>query len=410
MRIAYFDCFAGISGDMILGALVDAGLDLETLKQDLSLLPLEGYRLEAKPVSKMGITGTKVTVITREEKSHRHLADIEAIIKASGLPEEVQNKSIAVFTRLAEAEAKIHGTTPDRIHFHEVGAVDAIVDIVGAVSGLWRLGIEEAYASPLRTGTGFVTCAHGVLPVPAPAALELLKGVPVYGGNIEKELVTPTGAAILTSYCQDYGSLPSMKIGQIGYGAGGWDLPIPNLLRLVIGEKETAAEDPQLRFGGKGEIRAERALMVEVNLDDMNPEFFEHLLEALLAAGAMDVSLVPMQMKKNRPATMLKVLVSPDRLTAIQQVVFRETTSIGLRVYPVEKYMLPYEIIEVTGSWGGTPLSPLGPVRVKVARLGEKVLNIAPEYEDCRRIAGEQGLPLKQVYEAVKKTALEKLL
>lgn len=403
MKIAYFDCFAGISGDMILGALVDAGLDLEILINDLSSLPLEGYELEAKPMSKMGISGTKVTVLTREEKSHRHLADIEKIINASDLPEEVKSKSIAIFTKLAEAEAKIHATTPERIHFHEVGAVDAIIDIVGSVAGLWRLGIDEVYASTVRTGTGFVKCAHGLLPVPAPAALELLKGVPVYGGDIEKELVTPTGAAILTAYCREYGSLPAMRVRQVGYGAGGYDLSIPNMLRLIIGEKDTGSEDPQVRFGGQGAMRAESSLMVEVNLDDMNPEFYDHLMDVLLDAGAMDVSLVPVQMKKNRPAVMLKVLTNPELLPAIQKLIFRETTSIGLRIYPVEKYMLPYETVVVTGSWGHDP------VRVKVARLGQEVLNIAPEYEDCRRVAGEQGIPLKQVYEAAKKAALEEV-
>lgn len=403
MKIAYFDCFAGISGDMILGALVDAGLELAVLKEDLSLLGLTGYEVVAEHVTKRGISGTKVTVRTEEEKAHRHLADIQRIIGNSGLPEPVKEQSIAVFTRLAEAEARIHATTAEKIHFHEVGALDAIIDIVGAVSGLFRLGIEEVYASPVRTGTGFVKCAHGLLPVPAPAALELLKGVPLYGGEIEKELVTPTGAAVLTTFSRGYGSLPPMKVLETGYGAGGWDLPIPNLLRIIIGEKTTGVAAPHLRFGGRGEIRAEAAVMVEVNLDDMNPELYEHLMQVLWEAGAMDVSLVPIQMKKNRPATMLKVLTSPDRLAAVQKAIFRETTSIGLRVYPVEKYMLPYELITVTGSWGPQR------ARVKTARLGEEILNLAPEYEDCRQIAREQGLPLKEVYEAVKKAAREKL-
>lgn len=399
MKIGYFDCFAGISGDMILGALVDAGLDLDTLKQDLSLLKLNGYEIKAEPVTKLGLVGTKVTVITQEEHVHRHLDDIRQIIGESGLPEEVKIKSIAVFRRLAEAEAKIHGTTPDQIHFHEVGALDAIVDIVGSVCGLWRLGIEEVYASPVRTGTGFVKCAHGLLPVPAPATLELLRGVPIYGGEISKELATPTGAAILTAYCQGFGSLPPMEVLQVGYGAGGWELEIPNLLRLVIGNK---TEKNLSR--GQDKLLKEPALMMEANIDDMNPEFYDHLMHLLYEQGAMDVALVPLQMKKNRPATMLRVLLSPERLEVIRQVIFQETTSIGLRVYPVEKYMLPYEIISVQGPWGPET------VRVKVAGLDHDIHNIAPEYEDCRLIATKNSRPLKEIYELAKQAAAEKLL
>lgn len=399
MKIGYFDCFAGISGDMILGALIDAGLDLDTLKQDLSLLQLGGYEIQAEPVNKMGLVGTKVTVITREEHAHRHLSDIRQIIQDSSLPEEVKVKSMAIFRRLAEAEAKIHGTTPDKIHFHEVGTLDAIVDIVGAVCGLWRLGIDQVYASPVRTGTGFVKCAHGLLPVPAPATLELLKGAPIYGGEINKELATPTGAAILTSYCQGFGSLPPMEVLQVGYGAGGWELEIPNLLRLIIGTK-------QKENLGRGQDRLlkESALMMEVNIDDMNPEFYDYLIHLLYAQGAMDVALVPLQMKKNRPATMLRVLVSPERLGPMQQIIFQETTSIGLRVYPVEKYMLPYEIISVQGPWGPER------VRVKVANLGKDVYNIAPEYEDCRLIAVNKSRPLKEIYEQAKQVVAENLL
>lgn len=399
MKIGYFDCFAGISGDMILGALIDAGLDLDTLRRDLSLLQLEGWEIKAEPVSKRGLVGTRVTVITQEEHVHRHLSDIRQILRDSSLPEEVKGKSMAIFQRLAEAEAKIHGTTPDKIHFHEVGALDAIVDIVGAVCGLWRLGIEEVYASPVRTGTGFVKCAHGLLPVPAPATLELLKGVPIYGGAISKELATPTGAAILTSYCRGFGSLPPMEVLQVGYGAGGWELEIPNMLRLVIGTRTEQS------FGrGQDKLLKEPALMLEVNIDDMNPEFYDHLIHLLYKQGAMDVALVPLQMKKNRPATMLRVLLSPERLGAMQQIIFQETTSIGLRVYPVEKYMLPYEIISVQGPWGPET------VRVKVANLGNDVYNIAPEYEDCRLIAAQKSRPLKEIYELVKQVASENIL
>ncbi len=237
MRIAYFHCFAGISGDMILGALVDAGLDFEELQADLAKLPLKDYTLQMEKVTKQGIGGTKVHVLAEEGHVHRHLKDIREIIENSTLPEAVREKSVEIFTRLAAAEAKVHQTSVDHIHFHEVGGVDAIVDIVGAVIGLWRLGIEQVYASPVHTGLGFTECAHGIIPVPAPATLELLQGVPVYSQRIERELVTPTGAAILTAYCRDFGDLPVMRMECTGNGAGDLDLKIPNLLRLMIGEK-----------------------------------------------------------------------------------------------------------------------------------------------------------------------------
>lgn len=251
MRIAYFHCFAGISGDMILGALVDAGLDFEELQADLAKLPLKDYKLQMEKVSKQGIGGTKIHVIAEEGHVHRHLKDIREIIANSTLPEAVQEKSIEIFTRLAEAEAKVHQTSVDHIHFHEVGGVDAIIDIVGAVIGLWRLGVEQVYASPVHTGLGFTECAHGIIPVPAPATLELLQGVPVYSQRIEKELVTPTGAAILTAYCQDFGELPVMRIECIGSGAGDLDLMIPNLLRLIIGEKNNTDDHAYYRHGDK---------------------------------------------------------------------------------------------------------------------------------------------------------------
>lgn len=401
MKIAYFDCFAGISGDMILGALIDAGLEIEHLKKDLALLNLEGYSLELEKVSKNGINGSKITVHTEETNVHRHLSDIKNIIQSSGLGDAVKEKSIAIFTSLAKAEAKIHGTTPEKIHFHEVGAMDAIIDIVGAVIGLERMGIKEVYSSSLRTGTGFVKCAHGILPVPAPATLELLKGVPIYGGEIEKELVTPTGAAILTNYAKEYGNLPSMQILNSGYGAGSWDLPIPNLLRLIIGEKQTKETDEGERFGGTGNIGATTGMMIEVNLDDLNPEYYDYLMESLFNLGAWDVAFSPLQMKKNRPATLLKVLLPPEKLEQGISLIFKETTTIGLRVYSVEKYMLPYETLIIKGDWGPQV------ARVKLSRFNDKINSFSPEYEDCRKIAGEQGIPLKEVYLRVKMETLK---
>jgi hypothetical protein len=417
MKIAYLDCFSGISGDMILGALLDAGLDFKCLERDLAGLALDDYELYTEKVIKQGITGTKLQVLSLEGHVHRHLGDIREIIGKSDLPQVVKDNSIKVFTRLAEAEAKIHGVSVEEVHFHEVGAVDAIVDIVGAAIGFWRLGIEKIYASSVHTGTGFVKAAHGLMPVPAPATLELLRGVPVYARDIYHELVTPTGAAILTTYCQDFGPMPEMKAERIGYGAGEKNLEIPNLLRLTLGEltgrsgkayqssvnsvSQTGPVDSLGAAGlaGNQGIREGEALTLEVNIDDMNPEFYEHLFERLFQAGAMDVYLQDIQMKKNRPATMLTVQLHPDKLPAIQQLIFKETTSIGFRVYPIRKYMLPYELHTVETEWGSA--------QVKVAYFEGKVCTISPEYEDCRRLARESGLPIKMVYDLVKSTALQ---
>lgn len=396
MKIAYFDCFAGISGDMILGALVDVGLDFETLKKDLALLNLEGYTIETERVSKKGISGTKIKINTEETNTHRHLSDIKEIINSSGLNETIKEKSIEIFTSLAEAEAKIHGTTLEEIHFHEVGAMDAIIDIVGAVIGFEKMGITGVYSSPLKTGTGFVECAHGILPIPAPATLELLKGVPIYGGEIEKELVTPTGAAILTAYAKGYGSLPAMQVITSGYGAGSWDLSIPNLLRLIIGEKIKKSADKNKRFEGQGNLGIAPGMVLEANLDDLNPEYYEYLMESLFKLGVWDVTLSPLQMKKNRPGTLLKVFLPAEKLEQAISLIFRETTTIGIRAYGVEKYMLPYEIISVKGDWGPQIAG------VKISSFDGEGINISPEYEDCRKIANEQGIPLKEVYSKVK--------
>jgi len=401
MKIAYLDCFSGISGDMTLGALVDAGLDFKLLQRDLAGLALNEYELYEEKVVKNGITGTKVKVLALEGHVHRRLGDIQGIIDRSTLPNEVKEKSIQVFTRLAEAEAKVHGTTVNQVHFHEVGAVDAIVDIVGAAIGFWRLGIEKVYASSVHTGTGFVKAAHGVMPVPAPATLELLRGVPIYARDIQQELVTPTGAAILTTYCQEFGPMPEFKVERVGYGAGEKNLEIPNLLRLTLGELVSEGGKPKRGLVGQDGIREGKALTLETNIDDMNPEFYEHLFEKLLRAGAMDVYLQNIQMKKNRPATMLAVQISPERLEVFRDLIFKETTSIGLRVYPITKYMLPYELRTVEIEYG--------PARVKVAFLEGKVCTMSPEYEDCRKLAQESGLSLKMVYDLVKQSALAQL-
>ncbi len=397
MKIAYFHCFSGISGDMILGALIDAGLGFEQLKADLAKISLDGYELHEEKVKKREISATKVNVRLEKEHAHRNLQDIKKIISASSLPEIVKEKSIQVFTRLAEAEAKVHQTTVDEIHFHEVGAKDAIIDIVGSVIGLWRLGVEEVYSSPIHTGSGFTESAHGKIPVPAPATLELLKGCPIYSKGIEAELATPTGVAILTSFCKKYGDVPLMQITQVGYGAGERDLEIPNVLRLSIGIKE---EKSFYKYSDeKNGFQCGEAVKIETNIDDMNPEIYDYLITKFLKAGAMDVYLDNIQMKKNRPAIQLNLLVDSNKVEEFCHLIFAETTTIGVRTYPVRKYMLPYEIILLETEFGQVP--------VKVASYKGVVKNIAPEYEICRQIAEEQKEPLKKIYDLVKLRAYQ---
>lgn len=394
MKVAYLDCFSGISGDMLLGALVDAGLDFDLLQRDLAGLDLNEYELYEQKVNKQGISGTKVHVLSLEGHVHRHLSDIQEIIGRSALPVPVKNKSLEIFTRLGKAEAKIHGTTIDQIHFHEVGAVDAIVDIVGTVIGFWRLGIEKVFSSELHVGKGFVKAAHGLLPVPAPATLELLRGVPIYSRDIEGELVTPTGAAILTAYCQDYGPIPKIKVERAGYGAGEKDLSIPNLLRLTLGKMGAKNNEYQ-------DIRAGEALTIEANIDDMIPEFYDYLFTKLFKAGAMDVYIQNIQMKKNRPAVLLTVQIPLDKLEEIRQILFEETTTIGMRVYPIKKYMLPYEFLTIKTEYGSA--------KVKVASMEGKVCTVSPEYEDCQRLAQLSGVSLKHIYEEIKERAREEI-
>jgi len=377
--IAYLDCFSGISGDMLLGALIDAGLSLDDLRADLSRLPLAGYEVTAETVTKRGIRATRVHVRAENSHSHRGLSHILEAIGEAGLPAEVGCPAGDAFRRLAEAEARVHGTTVDEVHFHEVGAVDAIVDIVGAFCGLYRLGVREVYASPLPLGGGWVDTAHGRLPVPAPATVELLKNVPTYGGPVEAELVTPTGAAVVTTASRSFGPMPPMTVKDVGWGAGGLDLPHPNLLRMFVGEPTEAPRD-------------QRLVLIETNLDNMSPELFGHLMDRLFAAGALDVFYTPVVMKKSRPATEVSVLAEPALTDSLSEILFRETTTLGVRVIEVARRCLDREWRAVETAYGT--------IRVKVGRLGSEVVNAAPEYEDCRKAAQEHGVPLKTVYEA----------
>lgn len=381
MKIAYFDCIAGASGDMILGALVDAGLAVETLREHLFALRLgDEFELQAQKVSKNGFGATKVDVIVRtdEHSQGRHLAEIEAILHESDLPKHIQEKASGMFRRLAEAEAGIHGMPIEAVHLHELGGVDTIVDVVGALAGLETLGVEQAYGSPLPLGRGFVKGAHGQIPLPAPATLSLLKGIPVRGSNIEMELVTPTGALILSTVCKSFGPIPPMKLTGLGYGAGGWDLVIPNVLRLFVGEQ------------GSG---VETLILLETNVDDNSAEINGYVMEKLFSAGALDVYFTPIQMKKNRPATMLSVLCRPEDVERLEAILFSETSTLGVRRQSVERRCLERET--------ETVVTIYGPIGVKVAHLPDGSTKRAPEYEDCRRAAEVYGVPLRDVYSAV---------
>ena len=387
MKIAYFDCFAGASGDMIVGALIDAGVDFDFLKKELKKLHLHGYKLRATKTAKSGLAAVKFDVELPEDHGHHHrnLEDIVNIIDASGLSKSVKDKSKAIFLRLAEAEAKVHGCPVDEIHFHEVGAVDAILDIVGAVIGLDALKAGEVRVSKLHLGSGFVDCAHGRLPVPPPAVVELLKGVPAYSSDVKGELVTPTGAAILSTLASGFGPFPDMRIEKTGYGAGFKKLSIPNVLRLVVGESEPSADRDRIR-------------MIETNIDDMNPQFYEYIMEKLFAEGARDVFLTPIIMKKSRPGLVLSVLATEDRIEALISILLRETTTLGVRISDFRKRMiLGREIVPLKTAWGE--------VRVKIRRISESEKTVAPEYEDCKRIARERGLPIQTVFDAVKREA-----
>jgi uncharacterized protein (TIGR00299 family) protein len=389
MKIAYFDCFAGASGDMILGSLLDAGLELEQLQSELAKLHLTHYDLQAEKVVKKGVGGCQALVVVDESHHHHHhrsLADIKTIIAQSDLARPIRQKSIAIFTRLAEAEAKVHQTAIDQIHFHEVGAMDAIIDVVGAVAGIAALGIQKIFCSPLHLGSGMVECAHGTLPVPAPATAELVKGKPVYSTGVAGELLTPTGAAILTTLALDFGSMPAMSVEKIGYGAGTSEPAIPNLLRLVIGQTAEEIQD----------VEMEQAAVLETNIDDMNPQMYEYIIQKILKMGAMDIFLTPVQMKKNRSGTLLTVICQPQRVDEFSDFLLRETTTIGLR-WRIDNRIKARRTIQAINT-------QYGPINFKVAKIGNRTINVTPEYEDCKRAALESGIPLKQVMQDARAT------
>ena len=423
-RILYFDCFSGASGDMILGALLDAGLPLEALRAAIGSLALDGVTLETERVDRCGIAATKFRVRGagqdprydhagghhhhdhdhhdhahdhhahdhhgqgHHEHGHRGLSEICALVDRSALSGAAKDRARRLFRRLAETEADIHQRPVEEIHLHEVGAVDSIIDIAGAVFGLEWVGADRIVSSPLNVGSGTVTCAHGVMPVPAPATARLVAGAPVYSTGVEAELLTPTGALLVTDYASQYGPLPALRVRRVGYGAGDRDLPgAPNVVRVVIGEDEVAGH-------------LQRVVVIESEIDDMNPQIFGVLMDRLQAAGALDVFYAPIQMKKNRPGTLVSVVALPEDREALTALLFRETTTIGVRFREMERERLEREQVTVE--------TPLGPVRFKVAGRGGDVVNASPEFDDCLRLAERHDLSVKAVQAIATKAYLDR--
>lgn len=390
MKIAYFDCSAGVSGDMCLGALVDAGVPLKELEKGLKALPARGYRLETRKVKRAGIAATKVDVVIRQsaisgQQPAKGWKDIRKIIKESSLPNGIKQKGLSIFRRLFEAEGEVHGEDYTKTHLHELGAVDCIVDIFGTLIGLNSLGVEGVYSSALNLGRGSVMTEHGRLPVPAPATAEILKGVPVYSSDVPFELTTPTGAALVRELAQDYGYIPIMKILHTGYGAGQKDIPgLPNTLRIFLGEEMVQKKDEHLP----------KVSVIETNIDDMNPQCYEYVMERLFSSGALDVYLTQVIMKKGRPGVLLTVLCGEERRAEIIDILLRETTTIGARFYEVSRVTLKREIRKVNTEYGT--------IRVKVSKRRDGTLKASPEYEDCKRIAQQHKIPLIEVVKCVK--------
>ena len=389
MRIAYFDCFSGVSGDMCLGALVDSGLPLADLVQGLEVLRLRGFSLRSRRVARGALSGIKVDVLIEKGRDRMlSLRDVRRVLKAAHLPEPVRDRSLAVFDRLAEAEGLAHRTPAAKVHFHELGSLDSLVDVVGTVLGCHLLGVEALYVSAINVGSGTSRSEHGVIPAPGPATAALLKGLSVYAAGPRFELTTPTGAALMATLSAGSGSMPAMTVTSIGYGAGEADPPgWPNAVRVFVGDTLEPAE-------------SDRVAMLETNLDDMNPQGYDLLIERLLARGALDVTLTPVIMKRGRPGIVLNVLTDPAKVEPMLKVLFAETTTLGVRVQEVARRLLARELTEVA--------TRFGPVRVKVAKAGGRSVKARPEYQDCKRIAEQTGLPLRDVVREVER-ALRRL-
>jgi pyridinium-3,5-bisthiocarboxylic acid mononucleotide nickel chelatase len=437
-RLLYLDCFSGISGDMVLGALLDAGLPMDALKEALGSLTLDGYHVHAERVLRAGVSATKFIVNEHTDRvggtgrigrmgrtgkdhdhthehhhaheqrvpspesrapskgdghSHRSLPEIYGLIDKSALSAPGRDRAKALFQRLAEVEAAIHDMPVEKVHLHEVGALDSIIDIVGAVFGLEWLGADQIVSSPLNVGGGMVQSAHGRFPVPAPATVKLLGSAPVYSGGAQQELVTPTGALLVSAYASSYGPIPAMTIEHVGYGAGDHDFPsTPNVLRILVGRPATAICVPSVVASGFNRTDAtagDRVIVIECEIDDMNPQLFGVAMDRLYAAGALEVFYVPVQMKKNRPGTLLTVIGTPDRRGALSDIIFKETTTIGIRYSEVDRECLRREIVPVE--------TPIGCIRFKLAWRDGRLVNAVPEFDDCARLAAERQLPVKDV-------------
>lgn len=395
MKTLYLDCFAGIAGDMLLGSLLDVGADLETVEKGLLSLGIEGYKFETGKGSSHGIAATYVHIHSEGDQPHRHLKDILDLIEQGSLTDTVKEMAFKVFRRLAEAEAKVHGTTPERIHFHEVGAIDSICDIVGSLIALENLQVDRVICSPLPVTSGTIQCEHGLIPVPAPATLELIVGVPTRQMDVQGELVTPTGAVLATTLAHSFSAFPAMTVKQVGYGMGTKDYGFPNVLRAVIGETEEPIE-------GTGELgSADEVVVMEASIDDLNPEIYPHLVQKLLDAGALDAFLTPIIMKGGRPGVLLTVLAHRENQNKAARVVFQEASTLGLRLRSDLRQVLIREIIMVE--------TPFGALAVKIGRStkGGAAVQIAPEYRDCHQAAERFQVPLKTVFNEAVAAALK---
>jgi pyridinium-3,5-bisthiocarboxylic acid mononucleotide nickel chelatase len=383
MKTLYFDCFAGASGDMILGAMIAAGVEPEVFKNQLSLLGVEGYQIDFETVDRSGISSTYARVQTSHEHAHRHLSDVLKIIYDSRLSAGVKDRAAKIFSRLAEAEARVHNEPIEHLHFHEVGALDAIIDVVGAAICFELLKIDRFVSSPLHVGSGTVEMDHGRFPIPPPAVAELLKGVPFYSTDIIGELVTPTGAAIITTVCSEFGPIPRIRLDHTGYGAGTREYKkFPNVLRVLLGEELSPASEQ------------EHLWMIETNMDDISPQILGHVMERAFDLGALDCYFTSVQMKKNRPGVLLSILCRDEQRATLSEMLFAETTTLGVRAYEVERRALDRSMVRVETQYG--------PIDVKVARLNGHVVKEMPEYEQCRQAAREANVPLRVVEEAAR--------
>ncbi|MED5353834.1 MAG: nickel pincer cofactor biosynthesis protein LarC [Nitrospinota bacterium] len=393
LHTAYFDCYSGISGDMILGALIDLGVQETNISKALKKIDLKGYKFQTKYVERNGIVGTQIKIVDSLKHNysypHRSFSDIKKLIDQSDLSSTVKKNSVKIFEKIAKVEARIHNTTIGKVHFHEIGCVDSIVDIVGSVWAIESLKLDKIYSSALNVGEGFVDCAHGRLPVPAPATLKLLKGIPVYSSGVKRELTTPTGAAIISFYAEKFQSMPPMKILKDGYGAGDRIVSsLPNFLRIILGEMEGKA--------------LEKLVMIETNIDDMNPEIYDSVMESLFKSHAIDVFFSSIQMKKNRPATKISVLSEGSNREALSKILLTETSSFGVRFHEVDRIILDREVMGLKTSFGV--------IKIKLGRIEGKTVQVSPEFEDCKKAARKNKLPVKNIYDSVLAIAQKKWL